>query len=167
MHKKSYERTKSSQVGEERSPGQVVVNKLTGYKRKARESETARVAHSTWGQGETSSAGTLTFLTHLTFPKWWASLPCTIPFFWSCWETHRMKWNLNITANVTTVWKSSSAIKSINTYWIFYIFFKYLILIILANLFITQTWLLKYGLWQWLSAAELAVMIHICLLLIL
>lgn len=69
MHKKSYERTKSSQVGEERSPGQVVVNKLTGYKRKARESETARVAHSTWGLGETSSAGTLTFLTHLTFPK--------------------------------------------------------------------------------------------------
>lgn len=49
----------------------------------------------------------------------WAS-SCTIPFFWSCWETHRMKWNLNITANVSTVWKSSSAIKSINTYWIFY-----------------------------------------------
>ena len=51
MHKKRNERTKSSQAGEERSPGQVVVNRLTGYQRKAKESEVTRVAHGTWVLG--------------------------------------------------------------------------------------------------------------------
>ena len=69
MRKKRCERTESSQAGEERSPGQVVVNKLTGYQRKVRESEVTKVAHSTWGLGETSSSGTLTFLTHLISSK--------------------------------------------------------------------------------------------------
>ena len=80
MHKKRYERTKSSQVGEERSPGQAVVNKLTGYQRKAKESEVMRAAHRMWTPGETSPAGTPTFLTYLTSPN--NELPpCTIPFF--------------------------------------------------------------------------------------
>ena len=69
MHKKRCERTELSQIGEERSPGQMVVNKLTGYQRKVRESEVTKVVHSMWGLWETSSSGTLTFLTRLISSK--------------------------------------------------------------------------------------------------